>query len=529
MVGASLFCVDSQTTHCFKMRMDVHCKRTRLMPIGELIPNPRNPNTHSDDQLNRLAEVLKFQGWRSPIVVSTRSGFIVKGHGRLAAAKIAGFDQVPVDEQDYASEAMEWSDLIADNRLAELAEWDGSALKDMIEEMDTGEIDLEMTGFSEEELARLMSQFHVDDDVEHDGDGVDESPPENPTTKEGDIYEMNGHRLLCGDSTNPKDFAALMDGRKAVVAVSSPPYASQRKYDETSQFKPIDPDAYVDWFEPIQKNIADWLAEDGSWFLNIKEQCEDGQRHLYVKDLTIAHVRRWGWQFVDEYVWTHGGTPKAVMQRFKNGWEPIFQFTRGRHKFRPDAVRHVSGNIPDWDGLHPNMEHLQGTASLNFKSDGQVGDIGSPNDEWRQGHRVGGNCAKNQGIPQKGGALGDVGFENVSALGMAYPSNVLSLGKNKEALGHPAAYPTRLPEFFVKAYSDEGDAVLDPFMGSGATLVAAEQEGRDCFGMECSPAYCDIIVRRWARQMNAAGKQFTIKRNGRDISRQKWLLKEARA
>ena len=90
------------------------------------------------------------------------------------------------------------------------------------------------------------------------------------------------------------------------------------------------------------------------------------------------------------------------------------------------------------------------------------------------------------------------------AAGMAYPSNVLSCGKNREALGHSAAYPVSLPSFFVKAFSDEGDCIFDPFMGSGTTLIAAEQLGRKCYGMEISPAYCDIIVKRWE---NLTGKQ----------------------
>ena len=81
--------------------------------------------------------------------------------------------------------------------------------------------------------------------------------------------------------------------------------------------------------------------------------------------------------------------------------------------------------------------------------------------------------------------------------GLAYPSNVLSLGKNREAVGHPAAFPTSLPSFFIRAYSDEGDTVFDPFLGSGTTLIAAEQLGRRCYGMEISPGYCDVVVKRW--------------------------------
>ena len=173
---------------------------------------------------------------------------------------------------------------------------------------------------------------------------------------------------------------------------------------------------------------------------------------LYVKDLTLAHVRKWGWRFVDEFIWTHGGTPKAVRQRFKNGWEPVLQFTKDRHKFIPNSVRTESDNVPVGDGRN----------TADYQGKGGIFDTGS--------------------------TIGD---------GMAYPSNVLSLGKNREALGHAAAYPVKLPEFFIKAYSDEPDIIYDPFLGSGTTLIAAEQLDRKCYGMEISPAYCDVIVQRW--------------------------------
>ena len=146
------------------------CKYTRLAPIGEVVPNPRNPNTHPEEQIDMLAKIMEFQGWRLPIVVSKRSGFIVRGHGRLLAAQRLGLKKVPIDEQDYENEAQEWADLIADNRIAELAETDRATLKDVLEQLDTGEIDLDFTGYDEAALEDLMSQFHVPDDNQ----GIDE-------------------------------------------------------------------------------------------------------------------------------------------------------------------------------------------------------------------------------------------------------------------------------------------------------------------------------------------------------------------
>ena len=150
------------------MEMKIRCKYTKKVPLEELVPNPRNPNTHPEDQVKLLAKIMEFQGWRSPVVVSNLSGYIVRGHGRLLAARILGLETIPVDFQDYENEAQEHADLVADNRIAELAEMDRGTLKDLIEELDTGDLDLEMTGFDEKALATLMSQMHVEEEGEDD-------------------------------------------------------------------------------------------------------------------------------------------------------------------------------------------------------------------------------------------------------------------------------------------------------------------------------------------------------------------------
>jgi ParB-like chromosome segregation protein Spo0J len=144
----------------------VYCAYDEMVDIEKLIPNPRNPNKHPKKQIELLAKIIKYQGWRAPITVSTRSGFIVRGHGRYEAAKLLGLKKVPVDFQDYANEAEEWADLIADNRIAELSEVDNTILKDLIEEIDTGVINIELTGFTEEEIEKLMTSFYINDSGE---------------------------------------------------------------------------------------------------------------------------------------------------------------------------------------------------------------------------------------------------------------------------------------------------------------------------------------------------------------------------
>jgi site-specific DNA-methyltransferase (adenine-specific) len=132
------------------------------------------------------------------------------------------------------------------------------------------------------------------------------------------------YHLICGDSRDAVIIANLLGPKKVSVAIMSPPYAAQREYDTTSGFKPIAPEKYVARFRDVAKNIQGILARDGSYFLNIKEHGEDGERTLYVKDLVLAHQRQWGWRFVDEFCWrkTDNGVPGGWNNRFKNAWEP---------------------------------------------------------------------------------------------------------------------------------------------------------------------------------------------------------------
>ncbi len=141
----------------------VYCAYDELADIITLVPNPRNPNQHPQKQIELLAKIIKNQGWRAPITVSNRSGFIVRGHGRLLAAQLLGLGQVPVDRQDYATEAEEWTDLIADNRIAELSAADPALLAELLEELGSSDIDMALTGFDQSELDQLLQRFGIPD------------------------------------------------------------------------------------------------------------------------------------------------------------------------------------------------------------------------------------------------------------------------------------------------------------------------------------------------------------------------------
>jgi site-specific DNA-methyltransferase (adenine-specific)/site-specific DNA-methyltransferase (cytosine-N4-specific) len=339
-----------------------------------------------------------------------------------------------------------------------LSEDDPEKLAPILKQLAAAGEDVEEVGWDDESVKQLLGQTsHTPDD-----DKEDEAPV--PVDRAGELQNVwstevgqlwlipsksgNGvHRVLCGDCRKQEDVNRLMDGRKVNVAFTSPPYASQRKYDEESGFKPIKPDEYVAWFEAVQARVRGVLTNDGSWFVNIKEHCEDGQRHLYVKDLTIAHVRQWGWRFVDELIWRRAGVPGEWPNRFKNSWEPVFHYASGDIKFRPDHVAQVKETA--------------------FKGSG------------------GGGYTVEQKTLQKQWHTGNV-----------LPDNIIEASGVESGMGHTAAFPVALPTFFIKAYSDPGDLIFDPFLGSGTTLIAAEREGRIGYGTEISPKYVAVILQR---------------------------------
>lgn len=199
--------------------VEVWCSFEELANVDTLKENPKNPNKHPDSQIELLAKNIKYLGWRHPITVSKRSGFIVAGHGRLMAARKLGLKIVPVDYQDFNSDADEIAVLVADNRLAELSETSEDDLKKILSELD-GEIDIDLTGFSEADVEQLMRDISDNAPLDEDVPGV----PENPITRFGDLFEFCEHRLLCGDSTDAEQVRKLMGGDIADMVFTDPPY-----------------------------------------------------------------------------------------------------------------------------------------------------------------------------------------------------------------------------------------------------------------------------------------------------------------
>ena len=197
--------------------MQHNCSYDELVDIHKLVPHPQNPNKHPDNQIERLAKIIDYQGQRSPVVVCKETGFIVVGHGRTEAMKKLGWDKVAVNYQTFKDEAQRYAHMTADNAIAEWAALDLAQINaDML---DLGpELDLELLGIEDfvlEPIEKLDPGLVDEDDVPEVND---------PITKRGDVWLLGDHRVMCGDSTMIDDVEKLMNGEKADMVFTDPPY-----------------------------------------------------------------------------------------------------------------------------------------------------------------------------------------------------------------------------------------------------------------------------------------------------------------
>lgn len=492
--------------------------------------HPLNPRR---GDVPNIVESMRVNGFYGTVVVNERTGDIVIGNHRYQALRAAhdhathahaGWERWAPDA--FAQMRVEWIDvdeptalryLAVDNATSDRASYDDRLLADVLTRI-RDDVTLTGSGWDDDGLAALLERnarlF------------APEEPPErlypdatkvsaNPTTRAGEVWTIGPHRLLCGSSREAADVATLLAGTPVNLAVTSPPYADRREYDTATDFRPVHPDAYVEWYEPAARILVEHLAPDGSYLLNIKASGQGLDNETYVLDLVLAHARRWGWHWLTEFCWERNGIPKRVKFRFKNQYEPVYHFVLGEPKIRPFAVSHASDNVPFALGPGVGTTTWKG---LQGSGDGRVTAAERAQDLDRKLERstlLPGPLRNFQGdadaqarIAERGGYTGpmsEVQGQNVNAgalvgTGAALPGNRLpTFAGSHEATGHSAAFPVGLPAWFVRAFTDPGDAVYDPFVGSGSTMLAAAQEGRVGYGMELSGAYCDIVVARFAR------------------------------
>lgn len=232
----------------------------QMTPIDLLVPYANNARTHSADQIMKLRSSLREFGFVNPILID-RQYNVIAGHGRLAAAKAEGFTEVPCVYVDHLTEAQKKAYILADNRMAEDAGWDEEMLRVEIEALQEQSFDLSLTGFDTDDLAKLLAGAEEEHDDDFDEDAALEA---RAFVEPGDIWLVGRHRLMCGDSTKPEQVALLMDGKKANVCITDPPYncayeggtgmkIMNDKWDDSKKFYQF----LLDAFKNIYANLAD--------------------------------------------------------------------------------------------------------------------------------------------------------------------------------------------------------------------------------------------------------------------------------
>lgn len=299
-----------------------------MVSIGQLLPYARNARTHDDAQVAQIAASIKEFGFNNPILIADDQS-IVAGHGRLSAARKLGLTEVPVVRLSHLSDTQRKAYILADNRLALNAGWDNDLLKLELQELEIDGVDLEMLGFSKEELDGLLNSLEPTEGLT-DEDAVPETPEE-PITKPGDIWILGKHRLMCGDSTSVDAVDKLMQGKKADLTFTSPPYNANTKAGDGDIFtskksKKLYADGYSDnlpssEYVDFVKSVLEicFAVTDGFIFWNVSYNANS--RFEYIQQITDRLP-----YLIEQICWKKTSTIpfKGSMMR---DWEPIYLFS----------------------------------------------------------------------------------------------------------------------------------------------------------------------------------------------------------
>jgi len=425
-------------------------------PVLSLLAYAANARTHSDAQVAQIAASIREFGFVNPVLVD-EGGEIIAGHGRVMAAKLLGMATVPTIERGGLSDAQRRALRLADNKLVMNSGWDEALLAAELTALSGMEFDLDLIGFDTSELDALIRGEPAASpaaaaapalaDDEPDPADQDVEPPRQRVTRSGDMWLLGPHRLLCDDSTSGDAVAKLMAGEHAALLFTSPPYGQQRNYTTGG---------IGDWetlMRGVFQHAGDALAEDGQVLVNLGMTHKDSEWHPYWQGW-IEWMRTTGWRRFGWYVWDQGpGLPGDWNGRLAPSFEFLFHFNR--------QARQANKIIPcKWAGdplLMSGLRRADGTMSGNSHE-------GRPIQDFR------------------------------------IPDNVVRITRHKERgieVEHPAVFPVKLPAFLMETYANAGDLVLEPFSGSGTTILAGQRTGRRVRAIELAPDYVDLAIARW--------------------------------
>ena len=297
----------------------------QLVPLSNLVPYINNARTHSPEQVTKLRSSLREFGFVNPVIIDRDYG-IIAGHGRVMAAKEEGIEEVPCVFVDYLTEAQKKAYIIADNRFAQDAGWDEELLRIEIEALQGMDFDVGLTGFNDDEIADL---FDANGKSEAEDDDFDLSAALEKASfvQRGDIWTVGRHRLMCGDATSTEDVAALMDGKKANLIVTDPPYNVDFKSSNGLSIKndKLENDKFYKFLLAAFHNMAANLEKGGAAYvfhadtegLNFRRAFIDAGFHLagcciWVKNSLVLGR--------SDYQWQHEPVLYGFLQNGKHYW-----------------------------------------------------------------------------------------------------------------------------------------------------------------------------------------------------------------
>ena len=297
----------------------------QLVAVGKLIPYVNNARTHSPEQLTKLRSSLREFGFINPVIID-REFNVIAGHGRIAAAKEEGMEEVPCVFVDYLTEAQKKAYILADNRMALDAGWDEELLRIEIESLQGADFDVSLTGFGEDEIADLFAG-DGEKDVKDDDFDLSAALEKAAFVERGDIWTVGRHRLMCGDATSAEDVAALMDGKKANLIVTDPPYnvafrsgsglSIQNDSMENGEFYTFLYNSFSQMAAHLEKGGAAYVFHADTEGLNFRKAFVDAGFHLAGVCIWVKNSLVLG---RSDYQWQHEPVLYGFLKNGKHPW-----------------------------------------------------------------------------------------------------------------------------------------------------------------------------------------------------------------